>query len=209
MRILIADDHAIVRKGVIELLRAEFLTAEIQEVSNGADALFSVTGSNNWDLIIMDISMPEKNGIEALKEIRTAGINTPVLMFSMQPEDQYAIRAMKIGASGFVNKESATDELIIAVRKVLSGGKYISSSIDKKISTALLDNQVQNPLESLSDRELQVLQLIASGKTVTDIAEHIKLSVTTVSTYRTRILEKLSLSNNAELTRYAINNGIM
>ncbi len=207
MRILIADDHAIVRRGVIELLRSEFLTAEIHEAFNGHDALRQAI-NNSWDLIVMDISMPLKNGIEALKEIRVAGINTPVLMLSMQPEDQYAIRAIRAGASGFVNKESATDELIIAVRKVLSNGKYISSSIDKKIELSLLENKNIGS-DLLSNREIQVLQLIASGKTITDIAELIQLSITTVSTYRTRILDKLSLRNNSELTRYAIHNGIV
>lgn len=209
LKILIADDHAILRKGLIELLRDEFLTAEIHEVSNGLEVLNAISG-NNWDLILLDITMPGKNGIEILKQLRADGIKTPILILSMQPEEQYAIRVLKAGGSGFINKNNTTEELIIAVHKVLSGRKYISSTIAEILADNMDNNGSVNPAyEKLSDREMQVLQLISSGKTVSEIAENIFLSVNTVSTYRARILEKLSLHNNAELTRYAIDNGIV
>lgn len=208
LKILIADDHAIVRKGLVELLHEEFFSAEIQEVTNGIDAIEKVRG-RIWDLILLDISMPGKNGIETLKQLRSEGIKTPILILSMQPEEQYAIRVLKAGGSGFVNKNNTTEELIIAVHKVLSGRKYISAPIAEMLAENMNGFSNSNPInEQLSDREMQVLQLIASGKTVSEIAEEIFLSVNTVSTYRARILEKLSLSNNAELTRYAMDNGL-
>ena len=209
LKFLIADDHAIVRKGLIELIREEFLTAEICEVTSGLDAMEKVH-EKKWDIILLDISMPGKNGIETLKQLRSEGYKTPVLVLSMQPEEQYAVRVLKAGGSGFVNKNSATEELITAIKKVLSGRKYISSSIAEMIADNM-DNvsNLKPAYETLSDREMQVLQLIASGKTVSEIAEIIFLSVNTISTYRARILEKLSLQNNAELTRYALDNNIV
>jgi DNA-binding NarL/FixJ family response regulator len=203
MRFLIADDHAIVRKGLIQLLREEFTMAEVKEVTNGTSVLEEVQ-KQAWDAILLDISMPGRSGIEILKQLRTNGIKTPVLIISMFPEEQYAIRALKAGASGFLNKESANEELLAAVHKIVSGRKYISSAIADKLAQTLGDTGEIPAHEHLSDREMQVLQLIASGKTVSEIAEEISLSVNTISTYRTRILEKLSLHNNAELTRYAI-----
>ena len=208
MRILIADDHAIVRKGIIELLKTEYASAEIKETSNGEEAI-QMAKNNDWDLIILDISMPLKNGIIALKEIRASGIKTPVLMLSMQPEDQYSVRASNAGASGFVNKESAMDELIKAARKIMAGGKYFSDETNDKINSSRLENKGEAGSELLSEREMQVLKMLASGKIVTEIAQEIGLSVTTISTYRMRILEKLSLSNNAELTRFAMDNGLV
>jgi DNA-binding NarL/FixJ family response regulator len=208
MNILIADDHAIVRKGLIELLRQEFVQANIQEAANGSEALEQVS-QQVWDLILLDISMPGRNGLETLKQLRSDGIKAPILMLSMQPEDQYAVRALKAGASGFVNKDSATEELIAAVHKVLNGHKYISDSVAEILATSPNDNKNKNPHDLLSDREMQVMQLIASGKTVSEIADHILLSVNTISTYRARILEKMSLNNNAELTRYALENQLV
>ena len=208
MNILIADDHAIVRKGLIELLQQEFLNAEICEAVNGTEALEKVR-KDIWDLILLDISMPEKNGMETLKELRSDGVRAPILMLSMQPEDQYAVRALKAGASGFVNKDSATEELISAVHKVLNGHKYITATVAEILATSPNTNKTKLPHELLSDREMQVLQLIASGKTVSDIAGLISLSVNTISTYRARILEKLALHNNAELTRYAMENRLV
>lgn len=204
MKFLIADDHAIVRKGLVQLLLEEFPTAEITEVANSAE-VFQQLSKQIWDLILLDISMPGKNGIEVLKQVRANGIKAPILMISMHPEEQYAIRALKAGASGFLNKESATEELLAAVHKVLSGKKYISASVADKLADNLGAKQGH---ELLSDREMQVLQLIASGKTASEIAEEISLSVNTISTYRARILEKLNLNNNAELTRYALDNNI-
>lgn len=208
MKFLIADDHAIVRKGLAQMLREEFSTAEIMEVSNSNEVLDQIN-RQIWDVILLDISMPGRNGIETLKQIRGNGIKAPILMLSMHPEDQYAIRVLKAGASGFLNKESATEELLAAVHKVLSGRKYITAAVAEKLAETMADGGEKQAHELLSDREMQVLQRIASGKTVSEIADEISLSVNTISTYRTRILEKLNLNNNAELTRYALDHNLV
>jgi len=208
MKFLIADDHAIVRKGLAQLLLEEFGSAEITEATNSME-VYEKAKSKIWDAILLDISMPGRNGLEILKQLRADGIKAPVLMLSIHPEDQYALRALKAGASGFLNKDSATKELIAAVHKVLLGRKYISATLAEKLAEGVGDVTDKPAYEQLSDRELQVLQLIASGKTVSEIADEISLSVNTISTYRTRILEKLALNNNAELTRYAIDNHLV
>jgi two-component system, NarL family, invasion response regulator UvrY len=205
MKFLIADDHAIVRKGLVQILYEEFPTASVTEVANSNEVMDEVR-KHIWDVILLDISMPGRSGIETLKQIRTEGIKAPILMLSMHPEEQYAVRVLKAGASGFLNKESATDELLAAVRKVLSGKKYISAAVAEKLAEAVGGEREKSSHELLSDREMQVLQLIASGKTVSEIGDELSLSVNTISTYRTRLLEKLNLNNNAELTRYAIDN---
>jgi two-component system invasion response regulator UvrY len=205
MKFLIADDHAIVRRGLAQILCEEFPAAKVSEVANSNEALEAVR-RENWDVILLDISMPGRNGIETLKQIRSEGIRSPILMLSMHSEDQYAVRVLKAGASGFVNKESATEELLVAVHKVLSGRKYITASVAEKLAQTIGGDGRQSAHELLSDREMQVLHLIASGKTVSEVADELSLSVNTISTYRTRLLEKLSLNNNAELTRYAIDN---
>jgi len=208
MKFLIADDHAIVRKGLVQLLHEEFPTAQITEVP-GSNEVIEEVRNQIWDVILLDISMPGRNGIETLKQIRANGIKAPVLMLSIHPEDQYAVRVLKAGASGFLNKESATEELLVAVHKVLSGRKYISPSVAEKLADTIGEGNEKQAYELLSDREMQVLQLIASGKTVSEIAEEISLSVNTISTYRTRVLEKLGLHHNAELTRYALDNNLV
>jgi two-component system invasion response regulator UvrY len=208
MKFLIADDHAIVRKGLVQLLLEAFPIAEIVEVLNGNEALERVN-EQIWDVILLDIHMPKRNGIDTLKQLRANGIKAPILILSMYSEEQFAIRALKAGASGFLNKESATEELLAAVHKVLSGKKYITASVIEKLATNLGEHFEKPTHELLSDREMQVLQFIASGKTVSEIAEEISLSVNTISTYRTRILEKLSLHNNAELTRYALDHQLV
>jgi two-component system, NarL family, invasion response regulator UvrY len=208
MKFLIADDHAIVRKGLTHLLLEEFPSAEVTEVANSNEALDEVN-KQIWDVILLDISMPGRNGIETLKQIRANGIKAPILMLSMHSEVQYAVRVLKAGASGFLNKESATEELLAAVHRVLSGRKYISASIAEKLAETLGESGDKPAHEFLSDREMQVLQFIASGKTVSEIAEEISLSVNTISTYRARILEKISLNNSAELTRYALDNNLV
>jgi two-component system, NarL family, invasion response regulator UvrY len=207
MNILIADDHAIVRKGLGLLLREEFIAAQITEASNSSEVYKLVKG-RIWDFILLDISMPGSSGVDILKQLRAEGITAPILMLSMHPEEQYAIRVLKAGASGFLNKNSATDELINAVRKVLSGGKYITPSLAEQLA-ANIGNPDKMGHELLSDREMQIFQLLAVGKSVSDIADDIKLGVSTVSTYRGRILEKLRLNNNAEITRYALDNGLV
>ena len=207
-KFLVADDHAIVRKGLVEILCDEFPSAVVREVANSHQVMDQIR-SETWDVILLDISMPGRNGIDTLKQLRTEGIKTPVLMLSMHSEDQYAVRVLKAGASGFLNKETATDELLEAVRKVLSGRKYITSSVAEKLAGSVGEGEQKAAHEMLSDREMQVLQHIASGKTVSEIAEELSLSVNTISTYRSRILEKLNLNNNAEITRYAMDNNLV
>ena len=207
MKVLIADDHAIVRKGLIELLREEFKSMQVFEATNSQEVT-NLINKELFDIILLDISMPGRSGIEILKQIRSQGIKSPVLMLSMHPEDQYAIRSLRAGASGFINKETATEELLTAIHRVTTGRKYISVAVAEKLAD--LGNQGEKlPHEYLSDRELQVLIMISSGKTVSEIADELSLSVNTISTYRTRVLEKLSLSNSAELTRYALDHGLI
>jgi two-component system, NarL family, invasion response regulator UvrY len=207
MNILIADDHAIVRKGLIQLLREGFPAVSIFEATNSAEAI-ETARKTTFDVILLDISMPGRNGMETLKQLRADGVKAPVLMLSMHPEDQYAIRSLKAGASGFINKETATEELLTAIQKVISGKKYITASVAEKLASSMAEQGAEPSHELLSDREMQVLQQIAQGKTVSEIAQEISLSVNTISTYRTRLLEKLKLNNNAELTRYALENGL-
>lgn len=208
MNVLIADDHAILRKGLIEILNETFPSLKYFEASNGTEAL-QITRKESLDLILLDISMPGRNGLETLKQIRADGIQTPILILSVQPEDQYAIRVLKAGASGYLNKDSAPEELINAVNHILNGRKYISLDIVDKLAQSLSHPLDQPLYTKLSDRELQVLKFIASGKTVSEIGLEISLTVNTISTYRARILEKLELRNNAELTRFALDNHLV
>ncbi len=208
MKVLIADDHAILRKGLIEILHESFPSLEYFEASNSIEAL-RITRKESLNLILLDISMPGRSGLETLKQIRADGIQTPILILSVQPEDQYAIRVLKAGASGFLNKDSAPEELINAVNLILKGRKYISLNIVDKLANSLSHPHDKPLYETLSDRELQVLKLIASGKTVSEIGREISLTVNTISTYRARILDKLNLKNNAELTRYALDNSLV
>lgn len=203
INILIADDHAIVRKGLIQIINENFSQPYIFEANNSAE-INAVIKEYSWDIILLDISMPGRNGIDILKQLRLDGIKAPILMLSMHSEDQYAIRVLKAGASGFVNKNSATTELIQAMQKVLSGKKYISEIV----ANQLLDMPnilSDKPLfQQLSDREMQVFELLAKGKTISEIAQEISLSANTISTYRSRIFEKLGLNNHADLIKYAI-----
>jgi two-component system invasion response regulator UvrY len=208
IKILIADDHPIVRQGFKQVLSetADMVVAE--EAGNGQEVL-DLVAKKDYDVILLDISMPGKSGLEVLKELKTTNQKIPVLILSIYPEEQYAIRALKAGASGYLTKASAPEELIAAIRKVSRGGKYISSSLAEKLAYALDGDAEKAPHEMLSDREYQILLQIASGKTVSDIAEEMHLSVKTVSTYRSRILDKMHLKNNAELTTYAIRNSLV
>jgi two-component system invasion response regulator UvrY len=208
MNILIVDDHVVLRKGLLQILLSEFPDASIVEAGNSGEA-FKEIRKQNWDLILLDISMPGQSGIDILKQIRAEENKVPVLMLSMHPESQYAVRALKSGASGFLNKQSATDELINAVKRILTGRKYITPSVAESLADNLGGDGLKQSHEELSDREMQVLLLLSSGRSVSEIADEIALSTSTVSTYRTRILEKLSLKNNAELTRYALDNGLI
>ncbi len=206
IRILIADDHNIVRRGIREFLSEEFPDSFIREVDTG-NKLLQAAREDNWNIIISDVSMPGRNGIESLKQIKEEYPKLPVLILSMHPEDQYAIRAMRAGAAGYLTKEAAPEELVTAVKTILGGKRFITATIADKLAEIIEGGNTHNQLhEKLSDREFDVLKLIASGKTISEIAKKLSVSVTTVSTYRSRILEKMKLRTNAELTHYAIEN---
>ena len=207
-RILIVDDHSVVRRGLKQILVDEFKKAEFGEASNVGEALERVR-KEAWDAVVLDITMPGRSGLEALKEIKEAKPKLPVLVLSMHPEDQFAVRVLKSGASGYMTKESAPEELVGAIKKVLAGGRYVSAVLAEKMASYLAIDTPKPPHERLSDREFVVLRMIASGKTVSQIAEELSLSVKTVSTYRTRILEKTGMMSNAELTHYAIKNQLV
>jgi two-component system invasion response regulator UvrY len=202
-RILIADDHAIVRKGLKQLLLEEYPTAIIEEADNTENLIKKVI-AKKWDVVICDMSMPGRSGLDALKQIKQISPKLPVLIMSMYPEEQYAPRVLKAGASGYLSKDSIHDELIKAVQTVLLGRKFITVSIAEALIGAF-DSTTDQPLHSLlSDREFEVLKFLAAGKSVSEIATQLSLSSNTVSTYRARILEKMYMRTNAELTRYAI-----
>jgi len=202
-RILIADDHTIVRKGLKQILNEEFPFALIEEVSD-AEELMKRIIKEEWDLVISDLSMPGRSGLESLQQIKQYYPKLPVLILSVYPEEQYALRVLKAGASGYLNKDTAPDELVKAVNRVLSGKKYITASIAEKLASTLDQDSEKATHEFLSDREFEVMKFIAAGKSVSDIAEILSLSVTTVSTYRARIMTKMNMKTNADLTLYAI-----
>jgi DNA-binding NarL/FixJ family response regulator len=208
LKILIADDHAIVRQGLKQIVTDTQDMTVSGEATNGQELLDKIR-EGEYDVVVLDITMPVKNGMDVLKQLRTERPELPVLMLSIHPEEQYALRALKAGASGYLTKESAPDELVVAIRKVSSGGKYISASLAEKLAFDLGGGREKEIHEMLSDREYQVLCMIASGKTVTEIAQELLLSEKTVSTYRSRVLEKMNMKNNAELTYYAIKNQLI
>ncbi|MDQ6844079.1 MAG: response regulator transcription factor [Bacteroidota bacterium] len=200
-RIILADDHSIIRVGLIQILKDEYPDAEIMEVSNG-ESLIKEVMKNDWDLVISDLDMPGINGLQALEQIKIIKPQLPVLILSIFTEDLYAVRVLKAGASGYMNKNAAPYELITAIQRILLGRKYITPEIAEKL-LATLDND-KKPHELLSNREFEIFKLLANGKSTTYIAEELSLALSTVSTYRNRILEKLDLSSNSDLTRYAI-----
>jgi len=208
LKILLADDHAVVRQGVKQILAEAFTQATFGEAKN-AHELLTLVGNERWDIVVLDLTMPGGNGLEALKQIKHDHPQLPVIILSMFPEDQYAVRTIRAGAAGYLNKESAPEELVQAIRKILHGGEYISSSVaDELVMYARNDND--QPLhKQLSDREYQVLCLIASGKEVKEISTELALSAKTISTYRSRLMEKMHMNTNAELTYYAIQNGLV
>ena len=208
IRVLIADDHSIVRQGLRQILSETEDLAVSGEAANGVEALQQLR-QDSYDVVLMDVSMPDRNGIDALKLIRKEFPRLPVLMLSMYPEEQYAIRALKAGAAGYLNKQSAPEQLVTAIRQVASGKKYVSASLAEELANAITDDDDRPLHERLSDREYQTLCLIASGKTLTQIGEELNLSVKTVSVYRARLLEKMRLSNNAELTHYGLKHGLV
>jgi two-component system invasion response regulator UvrY len=208
LKILIADDHAIVRQGLKQIVTETRDMTVAGEASNGQELLSKIK-EGEYDVVVLDITMPVIDGMDVLRQLRSERPRLPVLMLSIHPEEQYALRALRAGASGYLTKESAPDELVVAIRKVSSGGKYISTSLAEKLAFELEVGHEQALHETLSDREYQVLCMIASGKTVTDIAQELSLSEKTISTYRSRILEKMNMKNNAELTYYAIKNQLI
>lgn len=191
------------RRGLKQILAEEFKRATFGEARNAQEAL-DLVWKEHWDVVVLDITMPGRSGLEVLREIKKSKPRVPVLVLSMHPENQFAVRVLKRGASGYMTKESAADELVGAIKKVLAGGRYVSTSLAEKLATYLAADTPKAPQELLSDREFQVLRLIASGKIVSEIAKELSLSVKTISTYRTRILEKMRLRNNAELMHYAM-----
>ena len=208
MRILIADDHAIVRKGLKQILFEEYPHAIIGETSD-AEELVKKAVLESWDLVICDLSMPGRSGLDALKQIKQSFPKLPVLIMSMYPEDQYAIRVLKAGASGYLGKGSIHDELIKAVQTVLRGKKFITPAIAEQLAESFHSPEDELSHENLSDREFEVFKLLASGKSISDIAQQLSLSTTTVSTYRSRILEKMNMRSNTELIRYAVENKLI
>ena len=202
-RCLITDDHSVVRRGVRELLEEEQLCSEIYEAKTGEEALTAVR-RQSWDLMILDIALPDKHGLDVLKEAKLLQPRLPVLMLSLYPEKEFAMRAIKAGASGYLTKQSAPSELLAAVTRILQGGRYITAALAEQMASALETGSTEVLHARLSDRELQVLRLLGQGKSVSVIAEELCLSVKTISTYRARILEKLSCTSTGELIRYAV-----
>jgi two-component system invasion response regulator UvrY len=208
IKILIADDHAIVREGLKQILSETSDMLVAGEASNGRQCL-KLVWEKDLDLVLLDIAMPGRGGMDILKQLKHEKPKLPILMLSMYPEKQYAVRALKAGASGYLTKESAPEELIAAIRKVSQGRKYVSSSLAEKLAV-YLETDAEKPVhEILSDREYQVMLMIASGKTVKQIADKLSLSVKTISTYRARTLMKMGMKNNAEITYYAIKQALV
>ncbi len=207
LRIVIADDHPVVLKGLTEILSESFDDVIIDGTATGYELMSNVQ-KNQYDLVLLDISLPDINGLEVLKEVKKIKPKLPVLIISMYPEEHYAPRAIKAGAQGYLTKRSASTELVLAVRKILSGKRYISPAFAEKMLFDFESNAEKPPHERLSDRELQVLCMIGKGKALNQIAEEIHLSVNTVRTYRTRILEKIGVKGTSELIHYAITHGL-
>jgi two-component system invasion response regulator UvrY len=208
IRVLVADDHAVVRRGLVQILAEAPDMVVAGEASTGREVLQAVW-KHDYDVLVLDIAMPEGGGLEVLQQLQTLKPDLRVLILSMYPERQYAVRALKTGAAGYLTKESVPDELIAAIRKVARGGKYVSQSLAEQLAGELRGEVEKEPHETLSDRQYQVMTLLAAGKSITDVAEELSLSVKTVSTYRARILDKLNLKSTAEIIRYALEHGLV
>lgn len=208
MKVLIADDHPIFRAGLKETLAKDPEVESVEEAEDGHRAL-ELARKKLWDVVVLDIKMPGRDGLEVLQELRRECPKLPVLFLSAHPEDQLALRLLKAGAAGYLTKDKAPEVLLTAIRKVLQGGKYISESLAEKVVLDLESEKAKSPHESLSDREYQVMCMIASGKAIKAIARELFLSVRTVSTYRSRVLEKMKMKTNAELIRYALDHKLI
>jgi DNA-binding NarL/FixJ family response regulator/HPt (histidine-containing phosphotransfer) domain-containing protein len=208
IRVLIVDDHAIVRRGLRVLLAEEFRGAAFGEAANAQQAVEELR-QHTWDVVLLDITLPGKSGLDLLKELKTEWPRLPVLVLSGHKEDQFAVRVLRAGAGGYMTKEGAPEELATAIRKVLTGGRYVSPALAEKLALGVNKDVTRTPHDALSDREYDVMARIGSGKTVTEIAKDLSLSAKTISTYRTRVLEKLGVKNSAEIVQYALRNGLV
>ena len=204
-KILIADDHPIVRRGLRQILEETRFVMSVDEASNGREAI-ELVKNGKFDIVLLDISMPGMNGLEVMEELRRLKPSLPVLILSIYPEEEYAVRALKAGAAGYLTKKSAPDELVVAIKKLYKGERYISPSLADYLASNLTDDKDKPLHKNLSNREFQVMRMIASGKTLKEIAQEINLSPKTISTFRARILQKMHLKSNAELIQYAIKN---
>ena len=210
IKVLIADDHSVVRSGIKQILSDESDMQVAGEACNSQEVIEKVS-KEQFDVLVLDITMPGKSGLEVLTDVKKIRSDIPILILSMHPEEQFAVRALRSGASGYLTKESAPEELVVAIRKIYGGGKYVSNSLAEVLAFDLEERGKGRviPHENLSDREFQVLCLIASGKSVKEMSKELYLSVKTISTYRTRILEKMKMKSNSELTYYAIQNKLI
>lgn len=208
LRILLVDDHPIVRRGVSAILAHAFAHASIQEVGSGQEAVAFARGQT-WDIVVLDLTLPDASGLDVLKAIREAQPRVPVLILSMHMPDQFARRAIAAGAAGYLTKDTADEELVSAVTRLLRGGRHFGPQVLEQVVVGLHPDRGDRPHERLSDREYQVLRMIGSGKTVSEIAGALALSVKTISTYRARVLEKMEMRTNAELTHYVVRHGLL
>jgi len=208
IKVLVVDDHAVVRRGLVQILAEPPDMTAAGEASSGHEALRAVE-KDDFDVVVLDISLPDINGLEVLKQLRSLKPELQVLVLSIHPEKQYALRALKAGAAGYLTKESAPEELVAAIRRVSQGRKYLTPTLAERLADQLGPGVKKEPHETLSDREYQVMSRLAAGKTVTEIAAELSLSVSTVSTYRARILQKLGLKSTAEIMRYALERGLV
>jgi DNA-binding NarL/FixJ family response regulator len=208
IKVLVADDHAVVRRGLRQIL-AETPDIHVAGEAITAQDVLRLVRAERWDVVVLDINLPGGNGLEVLAEIRKERPNLPVLILTVYSEEQYAVRAIKAGAAGFLTKESAPDKLVEAVRKLASGGRYVTAEVAEALASIVAGEGKGTPHERLSDREFEVLRMLASGKTVSQVAQELALSVKTVSTHRTRILQKMNMKTNAELTHYAVKNHLV
>jgi DNA-binding NarL/FixJ family response regulator len=208
LQVLLVDDHELIRAGLKQVLQAGLGKMIVGEAANATDAL-TLLQKQNWDIAITDITLPGRSGLDLLVEFKNLRPEMPVLVLSVLSEDEIATRVLKAGAAGFVHKETSGDELVKAVRKVLAGGKYVSTSLAEKLATQIGNPQTENPHKKLSDREYLVMTMLASGKTLTQISKILSLSIKTISTYRSRIMQKMHMATNAELTRYALKHDLV